>query len=403
VLTLVDPPVVLCLGPATLGTDLLELAVGFPPAPMQPRAKPDDIARMVYTGGSTGRSKGCCHTFAALTAHWAWQPARWSTEVAAIAQASRRYLVTGSDAGAAQSDFVAPALLSGGTIYLDDSFDAGATLQTIERERITVMFIGTAKLNPLLDHPALDRTDLSSLRAVIFAGSAITTRRFQQASERFGPILYQAYGQSEAGLISMLAPEDLLGGPKELLRSAGRPQPGVAITVQDSDGEQLGLGESGEICVRTPQLMTGYWRRPELSARSLRAGWLRTGDLGYLDADGYLHLLDRVKDMVIVRGENCFSLGIEDVLTRHPGVHQAAVIGIPDEVDGEAVHAIVVAAPDVPVTLAELRELVTAELSSLHAPKSVAFVEEFPFNPAGKVDKKRLRESFWAAAERQIH
>jgi fatty-acyl-CoA synthase len=401
VLDLCRPRVVLSLGPAVVGgVDLLELAATSPDLPITPRADPEDFARLAYTGGSTGRTKGCCHTFGAMTAHWAWQPESWSPEIAALAEASRRYLVTGSGAGAAGQDFVALALLSGGTVHLHDKFDTGATLRAIERERITAMFVGTAKLNPLLEHPDIDSADLSSLRAVVFAGSAIATRRYRQAIERFGPILHQAYGQSETGIISLLAPADLTG--QERLLSAGRPQPGVAVRVQDEHGRELAAGDIGEICVRTPQLMSGYRNRPELTAEVVRNGWLRTGDLGHLDSDGYLYLVDRVKDMVIVRGENCFSRGIEDLLVRHPAVQQAAVFGVPHETDGEAVHAVVVAAPDTPVTEAELQELVRTELSPLHAPKSVAFVDEIPFTPAGKVDKKKLREPFWRNEERQI-
>jgi fatty-acyl-CoA synthase len=398
----VDPPMVLTLGPGAPGTDLLQLAAGCPDTPVAPRAEPGDIARLVYTGGSTGSSKGCCHTFEAMSRHWAWQPTSWSAEIAAVAKAADRFLLTASNAGGAQ-DFMALALLNGGTVYLHDSLDAGATLQTIERERITTMFVGTTELNSLLTHQITNTTDLSSLQAIIYAGSAITTRRFREAIDRFGAVLYQAYGQSETGLISMLTPADVLSGPEGRLSSAGRPQPGVDVTVRDGDGKQLGTGEVGEICVRTPQHMTGYWRQPELSERVLRDGWVRTGDLGRLDADGFLYLLDRLKDMVNVHGENCFSRSIEDILTHHPGVREAAVIGVPDEVNGEAVHAVVVPEPDVPVTLAELQELVHSELSPLHAPKSVAFVATLPLTPAGKVDKKNLRAPFWTLEERQIN
>jgi fatty-acyl-CoA synthase len=397
-----DLPEVLTLGPGTLGTDLLQLAADCPDTPVAPRGEPGDIARLVYTGGSTGNAKGCCHTFETMNRHWAWQPAHWSAEIATVAKAADRFLVPAANAGGAQ-DFMALALLSGGTVYLQDSFDAGATLQAIERERITAIFLGTAKLNSLLTHEAIGTTDLSSLQAVVFAGSAITTRRFREAIERFGPVLYQSYGLSETGLVSVLAPADVLSSPEGRLGSAGRPQPGVDVAIRDGDGKQLRTGEVGEVWVRTPQHMTGYWRRPELNETVLRNGWVRTGDLGRLDADGFLCLLDRLKDMVIVRDEKCFSRGIEEVLTRHPGVREAAVIGVPHEADGEAVHAVVVPEPDVPVTEAELRELVNSEISPVHAPKSVAFVSELPLTPAGKVDKKSLRAPFWTARECQIN
>ncbi|MGW6461567.1 AMP-binding protein [Streptomyces sp. NPDC055078] len=402
VLHRLEPPLVLALGPDARGTDLLGLAEDFPDTPMTPRAEPDDIARLVYTGGSTGHAKGCCHTYAAMSRHWAWQPARWSAEIAAVAGAAGRFLVTKPNAGGAE-DFMALALLSGGTVFLNASLDAGATLRTIERERITAVFLGTAKLGTLLTHQDIGTADLSSLRAVVFAGSAITTSRFRQAIDRFGPILHQAYGQSEAGLISLLTPADVLAGPEDRLRSAGRPQPGVEITVLDSEGTVLPAGETGEVCVRTPQRMTGYWRRPQLNATVLADGLLRTGDVGRLDADGFLHLLDRAKDMVIVRGENCSSSGIEDVLTRHPGIREAAVIGVPHETDGEAVHAVLVPEPHTPVTQDELRSLVETELSALHAPKSFAFTGRLPYTPAGKVDKKSLRAPFWAGEQRRIN
>jgi fatty-acyl-CoA synthase len=395
---------VLTLGCSPAGPDLLDMARSQPATPIQPRGQPGDVARLFYTGGSTGRSKGCRHTFGTLDNHWAWQPRRWSPRAAAFAKAAQRYLLTSPAGTSVGGDYLALALLSGGTAYLHDRFSAEETLRAVERERITAAFVGTAKLYHVLDHPELASTDTSSLRAITFAGSAITSRRFRQAIDRFGAILHEAYGQTEAGLISVLAPEDLAGAAAEdRLLSAGRPEPGVSISVRDGSGRELPAGRVGTVWTRTGQLMDGYWGLPELTAQTIVHGWLNTGDLGRLDSDGFLHLVDRAKDMVIVRGENCFSHSIEEQLARHPAVRQAAVIGVPSQTNGENVHAAVVTHPGATVAPAELRDLVARTLSPLHAPQTVEFVDELPLTSAGKVDKKALRAPFWAAWERPIH
>ncbi|WP_051871700.1 AMP-binding protein [Streptomyces sclerotialus] len=391
------------LGPSKEGADLLAQCASLSSMPLPAGGRASDIARLAYTGGSTGRSKGCCHTFRALSSHWVWQPRCWSPLVSAVAAAAERYLVVKPGTAPVRTDFMALPLLSGGTVHLLDAFEPGVVLGAVEEHRITAMLLNTGQLNELLDHPRSARTDLSSLRAVVVAGSAITARRMRQALERFGPALYQAYGMTEAGLISMIGPGELLEGPGERLLSAGRPQPGVALEIRSGDGKRLPVGEAGHVWVRTPQLMTGYWLHPELDAEALHDGWLRTGDIGRLDDDGYLFLLDRDKDMVNIRGVNCYSREVEEILTRHPAVRSVAVIGVPHERDGEAVHAVVVLAPGTTCQKAELRKLVETELGAPYAPTSVTFAGTLPLTPAGKVDKKKLRAPFWTGRERQIH
>ncbi|MGW2418276.1 AMP-binding protein [Streptomyces sp. NPDC001709] len=396
----------LSMGPSTEAEDLVERARPLPATPLAAGGRLGDIARLAYTSGSTGRSKGCCHTFGALSDHWAWQPRRWSRHISAVAAAAERYLVPKPGNSPVRTDFMALPLLSGGTVHLLDAFEPGLVLETLDQRRITAMLLNSAQLNELLDHPDATDADLSGLRAVVVAGSALTTARTRQALERFGPVLYQAYGMSEAGLISIIGPDELLESPGERLLSAGRPQPGVAVQVRSDEEERLPVGEAGHIWVRTPQLMIGYWQHPEPDAGALREGWLRTGDIGRLDEDGYLYLLDRDKDVINFRGFICYSRDIEEILSRHPAVRAVAVVGVPHDRDGEAVHAVVVpaegAAPGIAAQEAELRELVERELGPPYAPSSMTFTQSLPFTATGKVDKRRLRASFWTERERPI-
>ena len=189
-----------------------------------------------------------------------------------------------------------------------------------------------------------------------------------------------------------------------LLRSAGRPLPGVVLSIQDDDGNVLPAGETGEVCARAGNFMREYWNRPEATAEAFRGGWYHTGDAGYLDDDGYLYLVDRVKDMIVTGGENVYSVEVENAIATHPGVAQVAVIGIPDEQWGEAVHAIVVPQPGATLTEAEIIEHARESRSPAYkVPKSVEFrTEPLPLSGALKVLKRELREPYWKDRERAV-
>ncbi len=264
-------------------------------------------------------------------------------------------------------------------------------LAAIERERISHMFLLPPLLYQLMDHPEVDRTDTSSLRMLTYGGCASSPTRLAAAVRRFGPVLNQFYGQNEAGVISMLSPQDHDPRRPELLRTAGKIMEGVEVAVRDADGRRLPAGEHGEICVRSPHVMKGYWKQPELTAEVLRDGWLHTGDIGFVDSDGYVTIVDRLKDMIVVVGGHVYTVELEDVLNSHPQVLQSAVLGVPDANLVERVHAVVVRTPGGDVGEKELRAMVRDRKGAMYEPASIAFVDALPLTDAGKPDKKLLR------------
>jgi fatty-acyl-CoA synthase len=279
------------------------------------------------------------------------------------------------------------------------SFDPEAVLRTIEAEKITAIFLVPTMLYVLLDHPLAASTDLSSLQLVLYGASPMSPARLLAAQERLGPIFQQFYAQTEApNTCTTLRPDEHHG---ERLSSCGRPFMGVDVALLDDDDNPVAPGEVGEICVRSPLVMDGYWKQPEQTAETLRNGWLHTGDMARADDDGFLYIVDRRKDMIISGGFNVYPREVEDVLTTHPAVAMAAVIGVPDDKWGEAVKAIIVRKGDVEAD--ELIALVKERKGSVLAPKTVDFVDSLPLTPVGKIDKKPLRAPYWDSGLRQVN
>lgn len=374
-------PDVLVLGPAKVGTDLLELAAGESDEPFASRARPDDVCTIRHTGGTTGHPKGICTTF---------EQARWFHGVLQQPETERRQLVCTTLAHAAGL-MADSTLQAGGTVVLLDDFDPSTALAAIERERITDMFLLPPLLYQLMDHPDAVHTDTSSLQMLTYGGCQASPARIADAVRAFGPVLMQGYGQNEAGGISVLTQEDHDPERPERLRSAGKVLPDVEVAVRDESGRDLPAGEHGEICVRSDMIMKGYWKQPELTAEVLRDGWLHTGDIGFLDDEGYLTIVDRIKDMIVVVGGHVYTTELEDLLNSHPQVLQSAVFGVRDADRMERVHAAVVRAPGSDVDARQLREMVCAERGAMYEPAHVTFVEALPLTDAGKPDKKELR------------
>jgi len=258
----------------------------------------------------------------------------------------------------------------------------------------------------LLRTPELDSVDLSSLRTLVYGASPISEDVLVKAMQRFDCEFLGVYGMTEStGSITQLdgADHDPVGRPG-LLRSCGRPYPWVEVRVVGPDGRDVPDGEVGELWTRSAQNMAGYWNNPAATAAAITPdGWLRTGDAGRRDADGYLYLYDRVKDMIVSGAENVYPAEVENVLMSHPAVADVAVIGVPDERWGEAVKAIVVAAPGTAPTEAELIAFARTRLAGYKLPKSIDFVTELPRNPSGKLLKRQLREPYWKNVDRRIH
>ncbi|MFE3882482.1 AMP-binding protein [Streptomyces lydicus] len=381
VTALAPVPEVLVLGPAKMGTDLLELAAGQSDEPFASRAKPDDVCTIRHTGGTTGHPKGICTTF---------EQARWFHGVLQQPETERRQLAC-STLGHAAGLMADSTLHAGGAVVLLDDFDPSAALAAIERERITDLFLMPPMLYQLMDHPDAKHTNTSSLRMLTYGGCQASPARIADAIKAFGPVLMQGYGQNEAGGISVLTQEDHDLQRPERLRSAGKVLPDVEVAVRDESGRDLPTGEHGEICVRSDMIMKGYWKQPELTAEVLRDGWLYTGDIGFLDDEGYLTIVDRIKDMIVVVGGHVYTTELEDLLNSHPQVLQSAVFGVHDADRTERVHAAVVRVPGSSVDAQQLREMVCAERGAMYAPEHVTFVEALPLTDAGKPDKKQLR------------
>lgn len=359
----------------------------------------DDIAYLLFTSGTTGLPR------AAMLSHLGqWLDATTFVMEASLTSDDRFLFVSPLYHVAARAMTLAH-LMVGATIVMHEAFDAEKVLQDIEKHRITTFTAVPTMIIWLLNHPSIKERDLSSLRLLWYAASPMPVPVLEQAIATFGPILVQGYGLTESGpSVTVLPASDhrLDGDKTHRLASCGRPVVGVEIRIVGPDGQDLPPGEIGEVVVRSPYLMKGYWNEPELTAQTLRDGWLHTGDMGRLDEDGYLYLVDRKKDMIISGGENIYPREVEEVLYSHPGVREAAVIGVPDPVWGEAVKAFVVVEEGAQVTEDELIAYCAERLARYKRPKSIEFCQELPKNPSGKILKNVLREPYWRDHERKI-
>jgi fatty-acyl-CoA synthase len=382
----------LSIGPGPVGEDLLALAEPLPEVPLENHATDRDLALLHYTGGTTGRPKGVMLSHralvhAALTMYGEYE---WP-EVP-------RFL-----ASHPQSHTPLMAVrMRGGALVMQPAFDPDAFVAEIATSRCNCTLLVPAMIYDLLDD-ARHRDALASLETIIYGGAPMSAARLAEAIESCGRIFMQWYSQTEAiHAVTMMRKAEHDPARPERLASCGRPVFGVDVEVHDEAEHRLAPGEAGELCVRGPVVMDGYWGHPELSAETLRNGWLHTGDVATADEDGFLTIVDRRKDMIITRGFNVFPGEVEFALEQHPGVSVAAVIGVPSDERGEDVTAFVVARRGAELDERELIDLVRREKGELHVPRNVEVTEAIPLTPAGKPDKKALRERFWAGRERQV-
>ncbi|MFF4528514.1 AMP-binding protein [Streptomyces sp. NPDC001407] len=378
-------PGLLSLGPGDFAEDVLAAAARRPARPMGGLVGPDDDWCIRHTGGTTGIPKGIRMT------HGSYR--RSLDHRLAGAGDPPRYLACTALAHLA-GVFVDMTLHQGGSVVLRHGFEPGDVLAAIERERVTHTWLLPPLLYRLLDHPDLAGTDLSSLSRISYGGTAASPTRLRQAAKVLGPVLYGLYGQAEAQYITEAGPaeQEITGRGGQL--TVGRAVPGVEIAIRDADGATLPPGERGEVQVRTPYVMPGYWKQPELTAEVLRDGWVRTGDVGYLDEDGYLYIVDRIKEMIVVVGGHVYPAELEDLLLRHPAVAQCVVYGSRDEESLEHVHAAVVPAAGLRPSLEEIQDFVTAHKGRLYAPEALHLVPDIPLTAAGKPDRQLLRSRF---------
>ncbi|GIG88073.1 class I adenylate-forming enzyme family protein [Plantactinospora endophytica] len=380
--------------------DLTTVAV--PRTAPRPAGRPDDVARVVYTSGSTGNPKGCVQTYAALAAAWAPQPDRWPPAIRDLAANLDRYLVFGSLSSQVMLEYGLLTLAAGGTMVVAEPTGGAQPFLpgAIARHRATASVVTVPRLARMVAAQRDDPVDLGSLRALLVSGSPLDPDRLAEAVAVLGPVLYHGYGQTETGMISMVTPTELTaalaeqaatGRPAAVLASVGRPPAVVDVEIRDPQGRPVPDGAEGELFVRTPAQAGGYWSDPAEAAEVFVDGWVRTRDLGRRDADGYLHLLGRTRDVVIVNAELQYAGPIERVLASHPDVAEAYVVAAPDEETGEAVHAFVVPVPGRRPDADVLRTFVRERLGGASVPRRVTFTADVPVSPAGKPDKRRLR------------
>lgn len=362
----------------------------------------DDIAGLFYTGGTTGRSKGVMlsHTNLVVNALQALaqidcRPGDRILHVAPMFHIADAFICMTSAA-------------MGGSNYFLPSFEPVSTMKGVEEYAIQRMLLVPTMVNMLVNHPDIASYNMKSLRGVMYGASPMPESVIRKAMKELpGTSFFQAYGQTEAApLVTILSAErHTFEGPLAgKMKSAGQAVPGIDLTIMDKDGSELPVGVVGEVCMRGPNMMSGYRNMAEQTKKTIVNGWLHTGDGGYLDEDGFLFIVDRVKDMIISGGENVYSAEVENAIYQHPAVNQCAVIGIPHEKWGEQVHAIVVLHDGKNLEETELVDHCKALIAGFKCPRSVSFqTDPLPLSGAGKILKTELRKPYWPEGERNVN
>ena len=389
---------VFTMGPASVGDDINALAEKVGTTRLTPGpSRAEDVTWLLYTGGTTGVPKAAMLPDRALVQMTESISLGWDLP------RPMRYLACAPITHAAGC-LIMPALLSGGTVTLQRGFDPEAWLRAVPEVNANLGLLVPTMIYAVLDHPALDESDLSMLETVMYGASPMSPTRMAEALERIGQVFCQLYAQTESGAIgTSLWKDDHDRNDLARLATCGKPMPGCRVAILDDEGQPVADGEPGEICIQGSSVMLGYFKQPELTKDAFQDGWLRTGDVAVKDEQGFFTIVDRKKDMIVSGGFNVFPREIEDVLSTHPDVSSSAVIGVPDDKWGEAVKALVIAKPGTDPDPRELIALVKEQKGPVYAPKSIDLVDELPLTPVGKPDKKVLRAQFWKGRERLVH
>jgi acyl-CoA synthetase (AMP-forming)/AMP-acid ligase II len=365
--------------------------------PVQTPCADDDVVQL-YTSGTTGTPKGVVLTNAnysaivqrGVEAGWDWTPED------RVLMCMPLFHVGGVNG-------VMVAIWSGTCAVLSARADVATIIDYLERYRITLTFLAPAVIAAVARAVGTPTPALSAVRKIYYGTAPISETALREARTAFCAGLAQGYGLTEtAGGMTYLSPADHdQGGPR--LRSCGKPNAGTELRIAGPDGSFLAVGESGEIVMRGPTLMKAYWKRPEETAAAMSGGWFHTGDVGYFDADGYLYIHDRLKDMIVTGGENVYPTEVENVLVKHPAILEATVVGVPDARWGEAVKAVVVLKPGHRAEPDEIIAFARAILAGYKLPKSIDFVDSVPRNALGKVLRREVRNHYWAGRARLIN
>lgn len=371
--------------------DGLDEWVGSGTAVADAMGKGDDLAAILYTGGTTGFPKG------AMLSHRNLMASALGAAAVADQVAGSRYLHSAPlfHVGALSGLFI--SMLAPSRQIFIPAFEPLAVLETVAREGVDDLFLVPTMIRMLIDHPRFAEFDMSGIGRIRYGAASIDDALLDRALEAFPNAgFWQAYGMTELSPVAtILAPEDHKEEARRQGRgrSAGRASATTEVRIVDSEDCEVARGEVGEIVVRGETVMQGYWNMPDQTAEALRGGWMHTGDLGRMDDEGYVTVVDRLKDMIISGGENVYSAEVENLLALHPGVDQAAVIGIPHSLWGETVHAVIVARNPA-LSVADLDAYCRQNLAGYKVPRSFALVESLPLSPAGKVLKNQLRDEW---------
>ncbi len=380
---------VLTYGPGVFGNGLIEKMSQLEPKKLTPDGNAEDIAWIAYTGGTTGRPKGVVHKHKSLVSYtlmsmadWDWPPKPKYLAVTPLSHSA--------------GIMVPAVLLLGGSIRVEATFSPNSFLNVVQKHRITATFLVPTMIYALLDDEHINSFDISSLETIIYGAAPMSPNRLVEAIKLFGPVFMQLYGQTEApNAITVLSKNDHKNADFNRLTSCGTPVIGNQIKLLDIDGNEVDDGEIGEICVRGPLVMDGYWKRPKETNIALQGNWLHTGDLARKDEQGYYYIVDRSKDTIISGGFNIYPREVEDVLMTHEAVSEVAIIGVPDDKWGEAVTAIIVLNPGFNACAKVLSAYVKEKKGSIYVPKQFKWVDKIPLTSLGKANKKQLREDFF--------
>ena len=373
------------------------LAAAEPEVPEEPEE--EDAAVLMYTGGTTGLPKGVVLTQRALILNMYHSRISRPTMGASTVSLIQTPMFHVASMGTLIATYIV-----GGTTVIVPGFDAEHVLGEIERNQVTTTLMVPTMIGMMVNHPSFSPERLSSVRQLTYGASPMPSVLLDKLLTMAPHIdLYQGYGMTESSaMVTSLSPDDHRKGGKRL-RSVGQSVAGVEVVILDENGDEVPTGEIGEVCARGGNFMTEYWNKPEATQETFRGGWYHTGDAGYLDDGGYLFLVDRVKDMIITGGENVYSVEVENAIASHPDVQQVAVIGIPHETWGEAVHAIVVVEEGTVIEADAIIEHARQTIAGFKVPKSVDFRHEpLPLSGAMKVLKRDLRAPFWEGQDKAI-
>lgn len=383
--------------------DYEALLAAQPATPLREEMRPEELAVLHYTSGSTGKLKAAMQTvgnrFTSLR----------KVVMGRMQAGPGDVLMLCGPITHASGMFIQPMLFQGATVLLMDRFQPAEILRAIEQQRVTMAFFVPAMIHALLAEPTLRERDLSSLRLLSYGAAPMSPARIREAWAAFGPVLAQGYGAAETtgGVVGLSIADHaraISGERPELLYACGRALGESDVQVLDEAGQPVQGDAIGEICVRGPDVFAGYWRAPALTQEVLgEDGWLRTGDLARVDEEGYIHIVDRKKEMLVSGGFNVYPREVESVLAQHPAVYEACVIGVPDAHWGEAVKAVVVLRDGQSADAQALMDFCEGRLAGFKRPRSIDFVTALPRNSNGKLSRKDVREPYWQGQQRRVN